>query len=260
MPASLPAEVLDVCERFLSVADDVVPGVVVGLYVEGSTVLGDLRPASDLDVIVVAEPLPDVDALTALHHRMRSAAEPTRLFEATYVEPGDLTTPATDIGPRPSHHENQVVVGDFQPNPVTWRTLARHGVAVRGETPASIAIPHDDREVRSWCARNVEDYWVPWLDLLAARDAEATSDAVLDWIVLWCVSGVLRIHRTVTSGDIVSKRAACDWGLDVLPEDLHAVCRHAAAVRSGADGDRLAAAAALPHTAAVIRFVVDAVT
>jgi len=50
----------------------------------------------------------------------------------------------------------------YDVNPVTWHTLARHGIAVRGQEPEHLRIHIDDAELRSWTLGNLNGYWRRW--------------------------------------------------------------------------------------------------
>lgn len=64
-------------------------------------------------------------------------------------------------------HEGRVEPGDFEPNPVTWHTLTRHGVRVRGADPAQLHVWTDRAVLNEWTLANLDGYWRPWLQQFA---------------------------------------------------------------------------------------------
>src|SRR5215207_5226289 len=80
-----------------------------------------------------------------------SARLPQHLFEGIYLTPGNLRRDPAEIGPVPSVHEHRFQPsGRFELNPVTWATLARHGIAVRGPSVADLAVWDDWAVLDRW--------------------------------------------------------------------------------------------------------------
>jgi len=46
---------------------------------------------------------------------------------------------------------------------VTWHTLARHGIAVRGPEPSRLEIHVDPGALRTWTRGNLDSYWRAWV-------------------------------------------------------------------------------------------------
>src|SRR5215510_7850679 len=92
--------------EFLAGLDDTVPDLVTGLYLTGSTALGDVRPGSDIDMIVMLarEPAAEqVDGLRAVHeaHAGRPYLDATYLSAAQFATlpmDGALVTPYAQEG------------------------------------------------------------------------------------------------------------------------------------------------------------------
>lgn len=227
-------------EALLHILDAEAPGLVTGFHLTGGAALGDFRPGrSDLDfVAVLARPLTgqDVAALDRVHdHYLSDGARPR--LDGIWVSAEDLAAGPDAAVPGPATRE-----GGFLPiakggrDPVTWATLAAHGVSLRGALPADLW--NDPRRLRAWTAANVESYWVRWLrsasnplslrGLLLLRDAE----------VQWGVLGISRLVHTLATGEIVSKSDAGDAVLPRFP--LHRrILAEGVRLRSGEVGPSL---------------------
>ncbi|GAA3288201.1 DUF4111 domain-containing protein [Dactylosporangium vinaceum] len=130
--------------------------------------------------------------------------------------------------------------------PITWHTLAHHGVTVRGPEPSTLDIHTHDAALVSWTRANADFYWRPWLH-------HSRFTLLRDWGVAWGVLGLSRIACTIRTADITAKATAGEWALSVY--DHHApILREALRLRRG-ESQRLfhsrrtrrAAAAAFMH-------------
>ncbi|WP_426503745.1 aminoglycoside adenylyltransferase domain-containing protein [Dactylosporangium sp. McL0621] len=211
---------------------DALPGFVQRLYLVGSAALDDYREgASDIDFVAVLPAAPTADevaALAAVHHALRKSRP---LLDGVYLAAADLAAPPSAAPPGPGVHAHR-----FSPatavgrDPVTWHTLAHHGVAVRGPAASALDIHTDGDGLRAWTRANIASYWRPWL----RRHGLALLS---DWGVAWGVLGLARMHYTLSTGGIASKSAAGGWALEAFPE--HApVLREALRLRAG-DGPPL---------------------
>ncbi|WP_345387774.1 nucleotidyltransferase domain-containing protein [Nonomuraea salmonea] len=103
-----------IVETYLSVADAEAPGLVEGLYLEGSAALGDYRPdTSDIDFVAVTTGPPAPGVLERIHTRL--GAHP---FEGVYLTWDDLGHDPAELGERPPSEGRQA-----QP---TRRAESRH--------------------------------------------------------------------------------------------------------------------------------------
>src|SRR3954453_12471101 len=80
----------ETCATYLDLADRYAPGLVQGLYLQGSIALGDYRPGiSDIDFVAVVSRTPDVRTLASVHADLRRVRG-SILFDGLYVEADDL--------------------------------------------------------------------------------------------------------------------------------------------------------------------------
>lgn len=248
----------DALAAYLEIVDDVAPGLVEGLYVVGSAALGDWRPDhSDIDIVAVtAEPATDEDAgaiVTA--HALLAERLPEPHVDGPYVAWGDLVVePATGLH-RPwvlggaVHHDGEC----FEINPVTWYTLDRYGLIVRGPAPERLGMALDAEARIRFVVDNLHTYWAPLAgQVRAALDAGRSAPADM---LEWCALGALRLHYTAFTGDVTSKRGAGEYALAIVPDVLRAPIDAALVVRaSGAGG--LVDARLMALAADVIEWVV----
>lgn len=231
----LPAPVQRLVSRYLRRVDAALPGLVEGLYVVGSTALGDFQPAvSDVDfVAVTGEPVtgPQRQALASVHAGIAAEAGLPAL-EGPYVTFSDLAANPRQVPDGPFQHDGALTVGHQGRNPVEWLTLARYGIAVRGPEPAALPIAADTGELVAWTLRNLDEYWAPWA--ARSRDPETQTARVMltDWGVAWAVLGISRLHYAVVAKDITSKTGAGRHALATFPNRWHGIITEALRCRS----------------------------
>jgi hypothetical protein len=130
-----------------------------------------------------------------------------------FVRWADLRRSPLAAVPVASHTAGRFAAGrGFDVNPVTWRVLADHGIAVRGPAPDRLKIHHDDAELRQWCLRNLDGYWRRWANSVLHLTREVARASFLHGVA-WGVLGGPRLHRTVLEGDIISKEEAGEYAL-----------------------------------------------
>jgi Domain of unknown function (DUF4111) len=235
----LPEPADRVVADYLSLADARAPGLIDGLYLEGSLALDDFRPhTSDVDfVAVTANPLTrsEETLLTRLHTDL-AATRKRPHFDGVYVTPDALKSPPSDH-PRLSAHEGKV--SKTPPTPITWHTLAWYGVTCRGPSASTLDIATDADALASWTASNLESYWRPWLKRASRVGSAWRQFALTPFAAAWVVTGLPRLHYTLATGDITSKTGAAEYALRTFPERWHRVIREALRIRDGEAGRSL---------------------
>ncbi|GAA2096923.1 aminoglycoside adenylyltransferase family protein [Streptomyces albiaxialis] len=212
----------DQTEETVSLVRDVLGTEVIGAYLHGSAVLGGLRPASDLDVLVVTR-------------RGMAARERAALLEGLLrisglspgVRPVELTVVVrSEVSPWRTPPTGDFLYGEWlreefaagavpRPGPmpdlallITTALAGDHPLL--GPPPAQVLdpVPHADL-VRASVAG------VP--ELLGELE-EDTRNVLLTLARVWV---------TLATGDIEPKDTAADWALDRLPPEHRPVLEHA---------------------------------
>ncbi|MEV0384111.1 aminoglycoside adenylyltransferase domain-containing protein [Nonomuraea sp. NPDC050643] len=215
-----------IVETYLSLADAEAPGLVEGLYLEGSAALGDYRPGtSDVDFVAVTAEPPRAEVLERIHTKL--GAHP---FDGVYLTWDDLGHNPAELGERPQAHTGRLNRRGGV-NPVTWHTLARHGLTCRGPKPGELEIWNDPGALAAWTDTNLDRYW----RRLVGRASHLASPWGLTCLggygAVWVVTGVSRLHYTLATGDITSKTGAARHALEVFPEHWHRVVNEALRLR-----------------------------
>lgn len=243
-----------VVDRYQSLVDRLLPGRIVGLYVVGSLALGAYRPGrSDIDLVAVVDGEMNAAGLRRLRvlHAVNGGASgllsasrgwsPTvNTCNVVFVRADDLVKPVSRITPIASHTGRKFVVGrGFDVNPVMWKELAEHGIAVRGPAPDSLGLAPEPELLKPWCLNNLSSYWRGWADaVLLALDNSGSfqpRSAIASGTL-----GAPRLHCTIATGDIISKEEAGDYALDIFDVRWHPLIRQGLAFRrrerAGSDG------------------------
>jgi hypothetical protein len=229
LPRRVAGDMLARLERAL-------PGRMDGFYVVGSASMGAFRPGrSDIDfVAIVNRDLrgPELRRLRALHATrwasalIRDTAIRRRwplVCNGIYITRFDLSRSPLDVTPLAGHVGGRFRVAPptgFDVNPVTWRVLARHGIALRGADRDQLHVRTDDAELRTWVRDNLNSYWRGW----AARTARiGRRRAIIPprRLAAWGVLGAPRLHYTLTTGEIATKETAALYALEVFEPRWH---------------------------------------
>ncbi|MFI5693143.1 nucleotidyltransferase domain-containing protein [Kribbella sp. NPDC051586] len=218
----------EISSKYLTLADELLPDRVRGLYLTGSIPLGDFRPGrSDIDGVVVVDRPVTQDEVRPLH---------TGLPERPYFDVVYLTAPTLAAPPDLRASVVCTIDGQLQAggvSPVLWSELARQSIAVR-EVPG-LKVHDDQQALVDYTRANLTSYWAPLLDRVENRFADAPGDEVIDgWIIPWCVLGVPRLHALLAEGNIVSKTAAGEHGAATFPA-YAGLCRRAIDHRAGTE-------------------------
>jgi hypothetical protein len=233
---SLHAVVESVVSAYLEAVDAEAPGLIEGLYLTGSVALGDFHPrASDIDfVAVTAKPLDEfaTAAVARAHARLRKQF-PRPVFEGIYATWDQLAADPALCG-----HD-----------PVTWHTLARHGVACRGPDRTTLKVWTNAEALAAWTLGNLDSYWRPLQDRAARFGTRWNLAALTTYGAVWIVLGVTRLHYTLATGEIGSKENAGRYSLWTFPEEWHRVIQESLRLRQS---DR-----ASPDFAGALRGLLD---
>jgi hypothetical protein len=219
---ALPAEL----DTYLTELDRVLPAAAVaGVYLVGSTAFGDYRPGkSDLDILTLTRRhLSDdeLDALDGMHRRLEKGTQPH--LDAEYL-PCDSLGRQFEDGSQGSPGHAHVVEGQFHRGGhgqelVVWATLDQRGITLRGPEAKSWNAAPDAGALRAWNLENLEAYWRAGFGQRARevlRERDPDSELAASWAV-WTATGPGRLHRTIATGEIISKTAAADYTAELFP-------------------------------------------
>jgi hypothetical protein len=216
--------------------DRAVPGRIAAFYVVGSASMGAFQPnRSDVDFVAVIDRKPgpaDLAKLRAVHlgrwgdALLGDVAWRRRwplVCNGIYLRAGDLSRSPLAVTPLAGHVSGRFRVAPregFDVNPVTWRVLADHGIAIRGPDRGRLEIHTADSELRSWSLANLNGYWRGWS--ARARRVGLRAGAIPPRRL--AASGVLgapRLHYTIATGGIATKQAAARYALEVFEPRWH---------------------------------------
>ncbi|MFB8281172.1 nucleotidyltransferase domain-containing protein [Nocardia colli] len=216
----------EIATAYLDLVDTHAGGLIEGLYLEGSVALGDFRiGASDIDFVAVTARPPEAPAraiLATIHEQIRRRYR-RPFFDGLYLTWADLARDPAAMPTGPACHEGRFydTATSGTANPVTWHTIAAHGIPVRGPEPAGLDIWTDTDVLTRWCHSNLDSYWKGWLTRGERLLSKQGLALLSDWGTVWAVTGVARLHYTITAREITSKTGAALYALDAYPDYWH---------------------------------------
>lgn len=238
--AAVPLAVVD---DLLARLDRALPGRVEGFYVVGSVSVGAFRLGrSDVDFVAILDR--DLTAVELARLRVvhvgRWASSVVRdvglgarwplACNGIYLMCSDLARSPREVVPIAGHVAGRFRAASsagFDVNPVTWHTLADHGLAIRGDPPEELQIHTDVQELRGWCLANLNSYWRRWARRRFETHALPRRAAAIG------VLGAPRLHHTVATGSIVTKEDAAQYALETFDREWSALTKEALAFRRG---------------------------
>ncbi|WP_203920529.1 aminoglycoside adenylyltransferase family protein [Rugosimonospora africana] len=213
---------MDQTQTVVRLVDDVLGDAVIGTYLHGSSVLGGLKPASDLDFLVVTHRrMDDRQRLLLTRELLKVSGDPAgaRGVELTVVVQPEVRPwrfpPTGDYLYGEWLRDELATHGAAPPQPMPDLAVLI-AVALTGDHPLSgppparvlDPVPHSD-VVRA----SVEGI----AELLNELDSD-TRNVLLTFARIWV---------TVATGDIRSKDAAADWALARLPPECRPALEYA---------------------------------
>ncbi|MGW5329418.1 aminoglycoside adenylyltransferase family protein [Streptomyces sp. NPDC004014] len=213
---------MDQVQEIVRLAGGVLDGDAIGTYLHGSSVFGGLRPASDVDVLVVSRRRmneQDRRALLGGLLRISGSRNKARPVELTVVVQSEVRPwrypPTCDFlygeWLRAEYEAGQVPQPDPMPDLALLITMTlAGGHPLTGPHPARVLDP------------------VPQADLIRASVAGIPGLlGDLDSDTRNVLLTLSRIWTTLATGRIKSKDAAAGWALAQLPSELRPVLEHA---------------------------------
>ena len=170
------------------------------VWLHGSLALGDYQLGrSDLDVVaVVSSPPPP--AVADVHRRLIAATPLAAKLHCSYMLTSELADPQIR---HPTFAQERYF--DRPVTPVTRRELALSNVSLFGPPPSALLPATSDAELFEFIRRDLRDFWFP----VTRKRSPWYADIWVDLSLLT----IARAHVTLTTGELITKRAA----LEVLP-------------------------------------------
>ena len=215
----LEEELPDEAHAAMALVEELFGDNLLAVYLHGSAVSGGLRPASDVDLLVVtARPMTETTRERLLTALMRVSGRhpappggPRCVELMVFLEP-DISAPAYPARAAFIYGEwlREAFEAGERPGPATdpETTLVlaqarQHARALIGPAATDLLPPIPDGHVRRAMG-----------DLLPALRDNLAGDARNVLLTL------ARMWRTATIGDFVTKDAAADWAIPRLPEPI----------------------------------------
>lgn len=224
-----------IVNRYLSVADRLMPGQIEGFYLVGSAALGAWHPeTSDIDFVAVMTG--DSSKLRALHIRgnlttaakalLRGRPGIPGTMNGVFVSPDQIGKPVTQIRPIASHSGRGFKRGvAFDVNPVMWKVLKEKGIVIRGANPADLGLDPEPDKLREWNLGQLNGHWRKFAEKCLTDDPPRKPMMPAHKVVAARVTGPPRLHCTITTGEIISKDDAVGYALDTFAARWHPVIR-----------------------------------
>jgi streptomycin 3"-adenylyltransferase len=213
---------MDQLQQIVRLADDTLGANALGIYLHGSAVSGGLKPASDVDIMVVSErSLADAERRLLVEGLLpisgwRAAA---RSIELTVVVQSQVRPwrfpPTCDFLYGDWLRDEIAANGPPQPTPMAdlavmiSMTLAG-ARPLKGPPPAELLDPVPAEDLARGCVEGIPG--------LLGDLADDTRNVLLTFARIW---------TTLATGEIRSKDAAADWALAQLPPEHRPVLQHA---------------------------------
>jgi predicted nucleotidyltransferase len=272
----MPAPASEVVADLIARLDRAVPGRIEGFYVVGSVAMGAFVVGrSDVDFVAIVDRdlgRAELARLRGVHARgwtsalIRDVALRRRwpfVCNGIYLRGGGLERSPLEVTPLAAQVSGRFRIAPrrgFDVNPVTWHTLARHGIAVRGPKPEQLRIRTDSAELRIWTVGNLNDYWRRWVERVR-RPGLNRATVLGRRFIAGGVLGAPRLHYTIATGEVATKEAAGQYALETFEPRWHALIEDALAYWRGAPSLRpyRGHAAGRRHDAAeFVALVIDA--
>ncbi|SEB57894.1 aminoglycoside adenylyltransferase domain-containing protein [Paenibacillus sp. GP183] len=236
-------EVVDTSMRNLNEALQArLPHTIESFYVYGSTALNAyVNGSSDINFLVFVNRtlIPSDIQFIIEAHRLVELEFPTLDIMGAYIRQEDAGKSLNEIPPFPKYHDKTLDFnGNGDINPVTWRVLKKYGICIYGQQKAfEYEISSD--ELVQYVFGNMNTYWVGWIERLEHQlsltdiSEPTTLEQIkqLDFAVEWCTLGMLRQYYSIKEYDVISKVAAGEYGLKLLPDRWHGLIREAIAIK-----------------------------
>ena len=209
----------------------------LGVYLTGSIALGGYHDGkSDIDFTVLIQNKLDAEqtvSIKTLHGRVKKKY-PHHTLEGHYITPDELGKEADEIDPVAAYYRGKVSRSYHGISPVTWYTLKKYGVTVRGIPAKELAIDAKEDALARYVIENVNTYWVRWLSGTKRFFSVKGLYALTPTSVEWCVLGISRMFFTLSERDVTAKDAVISYTMRHVPPRYQRIQKEAQRIRTGA--------------------------
>ncbi len=215
---NMPVDVIKALNYYLALTDQYLPGRINGLYIVGSIALDDYKSGkSDIDFVSVSDKHfseEELILLANIHTKIRKAKKYPN-FDGIYVTWDELKT-SPDAVSAPFCLDNKFRnTNGFAANPVTWFTLLKYPLSFRGSEKPQVY--SNDVDLRNWCKTNLNTYWKNWV-INSKRNPIRILYSLSPAAICWGVLGIIRLHATISTGDIISKSKTFEYATNRFPK------------------------------------------
>jgi hypothetical protein len=132
---------------------------------------------------------------------------------------------------RPHSYEGRFHVRGRRGDPVTWHTVARHGIPCRGPKVKDLTIWADPDGLALWTLNNLDSYWRPLSHRSSRLLNRRSLIALTSYGAVWIVLGISRLHYTLATRRICSKENAGLYALQTFPEQWRRIVNESLRIR-----------------------------
>ena len=198
-----------------------------GIYVIGSLGLDDFNQhLSDIDFIVTIDTAlskKEIREIETIHRKIeRKSIQPN--LNGIYILERDLGKKSSEIKTLTWFHEGTLYTATnktnyYEINPITWAEFSLNAITYYGKPPSNYGNFVHWVEINNYMFGNINSYWRKWLI--------KSKDPLHPYFYLtlfkketnaWCVAGVARQLFTLKRQEITSKKKACAYFLDKVPD------------------------------------------
>ncbi len=207
----------------------------LGIYLTGSIALNAYHEnKSDIDFTTLIKNQLDEKQIFELSiiHKDIFKKYPKNAFEGHYITPEELGKNPTQINPVVSYYNGKINKSYHGINIVTWVTLKKHGVNIRGLPVKDLLFETSENELLIYVINNINSYWKQWLTdskkLFSYKGLYSLTGSAVEWVVL----GISRMYYTLLTNDITSKDSVVDYIIKKAPREYHRIILEAAFIRT----------------------------
>lgn len=227
----LSESVQKVLNLYIDACNKKLPGLLVGLYLQGSIAIDAfIEGESDVDfVAVTSRKLTNEDTATLrdIHLNIAETCKKPQL-DGIYVQSSNQK--------EESYFYNEGTFGKAVHDiSVTWWLLKNKGITILGPAARDLPFNVTTEDLTAYVRKNMNEYWATRVIAMEQKKEELYDYPVkmIEIELEWTVLGLLRQFYTLRERDIISKLAAGEYGLRELEPKWHGLIQEAIHIRKG---------------------------